>query len=592
MRRVILSLLITLMSGAVAHAQGVDDARFHGVWHGTLDTGGPQLRLELEIASNSSVMTSLDQGNAQIPASAATLEGDALALAFAPTLITIQVALTDADTLSGTFIQGQGQLPIMLVRGSTPFEAPPEADPDLDVNLMDGYWIGTVYFNTAAMPMHMEMGFYIDTETRTVRGYTLLGGGELVNSHLSFNDYTAQARVGDSENREENSTMEFALADAETLLVKWSLPESQGVDASESLREFSESLEIQESVFRRAGDEQRRMIDGLISRAAYDAAASDRIDHEFEVESGGVALTGTLRLPEGEGAAPAILLLNGSGAQDRDSSIAGHRVFGVLADALAARGIASLRLDDRGVGGSDAVAPTSPYDLASDAAAALRTLRADAGINGRCTAILGHSEGGLIAFLAADATEPDFIITLAGMHGTMADTLYEQSEAIIMASGGGQAGADANRALQTAMFEVMRTAPEGEVADAMIAALTERGFPEEAAHQQAAIWAQPYAVAALDLDPAEAMAGYHGPVHAFFGSRDLQVLAQPNSERLLAARDGLPTEITVIEGVNHLFQDAQTGLPAEYASAPHAMSPDSLTAIADAAEALIEQVCR
>lgn len=441
----LLALVALLLLPSAALAQGVEDARLQGVWHGTLDTGGTQLRLELEIGAEASTLISLDQGHARIAASAASVDGDALSIAFAPTQIAVQVTLPDTDTLSGTFIQGQGRLPITLVRGPTPQEPPIETiGTDIDVSIM----------------------------------------------------------------------------------------------------------------------------------------------------SGPVNLAGSLRLPEGEGPFPAILLLNGSGAQDRDSTVAGHRVFGVLADALAARGIASLRLDDRGVGGSEAVAPASPYDLGRDAAAALRTLRADASVNGSCTAMLGHSEGGLVAVLAAQEERPAFIITLAGMAGTMADTLYEQSEALILAAGGGQAGADANRALQDAVFDVMRTTPAAEVPAAIEAALVENGFPAEGARQQGAVWGQPYAIAALDLDPTEALAAYDGPVHAFFGERDLQVLAEPNAARLLAAREGLPTEITVIEGVNHLFQDAETGLPDEYAAAPHAMSPRALDAFADAAEDLIAQACR
>jgi len=81
------------------------------------------------------------------------------------------------------------------------------------------------------------------------------------------------------------------------------------------------------------------------------------------------------------------------------------------------------------------------------------------------------------------------------------------------------------------------------------------------------------------------------PVHAFFGERDLQALAGPQSQALIEARGDLPTEVRVIPGVNHLFQDAETGLPQEYASAPHAMSPEALSAIANAAEALIHQTC-
>lgn len=312
---------------------------------------------------------------------------------------------------------------------------------------------------------------------------------------------------------------------------------------------------------------------------------------DFIVLSGDVRLAGTLSIPGDDDSYPALLLLNGSGAQDRNSTVAGQPVFEVLADALTTRGIATLRLDDRGVGGSDLVAPASPHDLAEDAIAAMANLREADGINAHCVGLLGHSEGGMIAFLAADAADPAFIVSLAGMHGTMAETLYEQSEAIFLASGAGQAAADQNRALQDAMFAVMRDAAVEDYPAALAEALVALGFPEDAAAQQGAIWGQDYAIAALDLDPAHAMRNYSGPVHGFFGERDLQVLAGPQSTRLLAAREGLPTQITVVPGVNHLFQDAATGLPQEYATAPHAMSPDALDLIADAADGLIAQVC-
>ena len=132
----------------------------------------------------------------------------------------------------------------------------------------------------------------------------------------------------------------------------------------------------------------------------------------------------------------------------------------------------------------------------------------------------------------------------------------------------------------------------GQVGVAMRQILLERGFPAAAAQQQGAIWGQDYSIASLDIDPAEAMAAYDGPVHAIFGELDLQVLAEPNSRRVVRARLDQPaTQSTMIGGVNHLFQTAETGLPDEYATAPHAMSPEALDIIADAVEGLIAAGC-
>lgn len=325
-------------------------------------------------------------------------------------------------------------------------------------------------------------------------------------------------------------------------------------------------------------------------RTAYAPPEMIGTDTDITVIAGGVVLAGSLRLPDGDGPFPGVVLLNGSGPQDRDATIMDRPVFGALASALAERGIASLRLDDRGVGGSDAVAPAAPADLANDAAAALEALGVRSEISA-CTGYIGHSEGGLIAFLAADAAGADFIVTFAGPAGTMREILYEQSEALILASGAGQAAADANRALQDAMFAVMSDPDVEDYPAAITAALIERGFPAAAAQQQGAIWGQPYSIASLDIDPADTMAAYDGPVHAIFGALDLQVLPEANAARVEIARGDLPTEVTVVPGVNHLFQAAETGLPNEYATAPHAMAPEALAIIANAVEGLIAAGC-
>lgn len=309
------------------------------------------------------------------------------------------------------------------------------------------------------------------------------------------------------------------------------------------------------------------------------------------LDAGGVMLGGTLRLPEGDATGPGVVILSGSGSQDRDGTFGEVAVYAALADALAQAGVASLRLDDRGVGESSGPAPQAPADLAADAAAALAALRDQPRV--QCAGFAGHSEGGLIALLAAPQADPAFIVSLAGMHMPMAQTLYDQSEALIRAGGGGDAQVAANRRLQEAMFAVYDAVePGADITQALAAALTGAGAPEALAAQQAAIWGQPYAAASFAVDPVAAAAAYDGPLLGVFGEFDLQVLAQAQSQALTAARPDAPTQIVILEGVNHLFQQTETGLPSEYGSADHPLSAQALSTIAQRTAALAAQACR
>lgn len=322
--------------------------------------------------------------------------------------------------------------------------------------------------------------------------------------------------------------------------------------------------------------------------AAPEAAGAD--ERAITVEAGAASLAGVLRLPQGEGPFPGVVILSGSGPQDRDGTIAGQPVYAALAGGLAAAGIASLRLDDRGVGESTGPAPQSPADLAADAAAALAALRAEPDIS--CAGFAGHSEGALIALLAAGDAAPAFIVSLAGMHVSMEETLVGQAEAMARAAGADDVQIDANRALQEAVFDVYREAePGADLRATLEAALLEAGAPPALAAQQAAIWGLPYAAAAFAVDPGAAAAAYDGPLLAVFAANDLQVLLEPNRAALERDRDGPPTEIAVIEGVNHLFQESETRSPSEYGAAGHAMAPQALDEIGALTARLAAETC-
>ncbi|WP_430431320.1 alpha/beta hydrolase family protein [Oceanicaulis sp.] len=284
-----------------------------------------------------------------------------------------------------------------------------------------------------------------------------------------------------------------------------------------------------------------------------------------------------------------LVLISGSGPQDRDGNIAGHPVYAAIADAMAEAGVASLRYDDRGVGGSDAPPPLTPSDLADDAVRALEVLQAETGLS--CVGYLGHSEGGFLGLLAANESEADFMITLAGQHQDMETLLYDQSEALIRASGQGEDAVEANRELQTRVFQAIDQAGPGEAPAAIEAVLIELGLPEAAARQQGAMWGQPYAVAMFEGDPAAAAAAFEGPVLAVFAERDLQVLPEAAQAALLDARGDKPTRTVIVPGVDHIFEDSETGSPAEYGAAGHALSPTARAILIEETRTLIDQAC-
>ena len=189
-----------------------------------------------------------------------------------------------------------------------------------------------------------------------------------------------------------------------------------------------------------------------------------------ENKAGGVKLAGTLTLPNGKGPFPAVMLLTGSGAQDRNEAVFGHRPFLVLADHLTRQGIAVLRTDDRGVGGSTGKPALSTYeDLAGDVLACIEFLKARKEIHPKQIGLAGHSEGASIGMVAAGRSpEIAFLILLAGPGVSGEQLMYEQSKMIARLPGGSERVAALNRKLQEVMFAgLKRGAAEKELRDAI-----------------------------------------------------------------------------------------------------------------------------
>lgn len=291
-----------------------------------------------------------------------------------------------------------------------------------------------------------------------------------------------------------------------------------------------------------------------------------------------VTLAGTLTLPSAEGPFPAVILITGSGQADRDESVYGHRPFLVLADNLTRRGIAVLRVDDRGVGGSTGdVSQATSEDFARDVLAGVVYLKTRAEIDPKRIGLIGHSEGGIIAPLAAvDSNDVAFIVLMAGT-GLPGDLALEaQRAALLKAAGANQAVIDAAIQDHRRAMDVIKSEPDPNRAQEKL-----RGLGYSEAQVQA--WTSKWFYFLVTHDPRETLRKVRCPVLALNGDLDVQVVAQVNLPAIeQALREGGNPDVTIKElpGLNHLFQTAQTGNTGEYAFIEETMSPVALETMA------------
>jgi len=317
----------------------------------------------------------------------------------------------------------------------------------------------------------------------------------------------------------------------------------------------------------------------------------------FENKAVGVALAGTLTMPSAGNDFTAVILISGSGPQDRNEEIMGHKPFMVIADYLTRRGIAVLRYDDRGFGQSTGDFTTSTTeDFADDAESAIVYLKTRKEINPKKIGLMGHSEGGIIApTVAARSNEVAFIVMLAGT-GIRGDALMLlQAEAVYRASGMPEAQIAGQLKINSRVFDRIVNAKEtvspreifdfmtgmkADIEAVMPEGITTDDYIKQVVTQVSNPWMQYF----LRYDPAPALEKVKCPVLAVNGGRDLQVPAKENFAAISAAlKKGGNKNVTMKEypGLNHLFQECDTGLPAEYGIIEQTFSPEVLKDLAD-----------
>jgi pimeloyl-ACP methyl ester carboxylesterase len=317
----------------------------------------------------------------------------------------------------------------------------------------------------------------------------------------------------------------------------------------------------------------------------------------FKNEKANIKLAGTLTFPAKEGNSPAVILITGSGPQNRDEELMGHKPFLVLSDYLTRNGIAVLRYDDRGTDESKGDFKTAnSADFATDVEAAIAYLKTRKEINKKKIGLIGHSEGGLIApMVASKSKDVSFIVLLAGPGIRGSQLLLLQQELIGRASGVPESDLQKSKEINSAVFDmVIKTTNTEKLRSELTEFLTQKS--KESADSLKAgekndsvmIRAQvdqitsPWMLYFLRYDPAPALLKVKCPVLALNGEKDLQVPPKENLSAIKASllKGGNKNVITIeLPNLNHLFQECKTGLPVEYAQIEQTLSPAALDII-------------
>jgi len=317
----------------------------------------------------------------------------------------------------------------------------------------------------------------------------------------------------------------------------------------------------------------------------------------FKNDKGGVILSGTLTLPKKEGNYPAVILVSGSGPQNRDEELLGHKPFLILADYLTRNGIAVLRYDDRGTGASTGdFAKAITQDFATDAEAAFNYLKSRKEINKAKIGIAGHSEGGIIApIVAGNNPGVAFVVLLAGSALPGDEIMMLQNYLLGKANGMPDEELNKLGTINKQVYEVIKQEKDAAAMKTKLVAvfnkelrplLLSKGVPQDQvdpyiqmqASELSSLWYSNF----IKYNPAASLEKVKCPMLAINGEKDLQVAPMPNLDAVkrAAAKSGNKKVTTKqLPGLNHLFQTSTTGSPSEYGDIEETFSPLALKEI-------------
>jgi pimeloyl-ACP methyl ester carboxylesterase len=561
----LLLLLLPFAGRAAPQFTGVPQ----GTYSGTLQAGEAQLHLLLHLSkgmngSLRATLDSLEQGVFAIEANSVSFANFNLKLELTSVGARFEGKVSpDHESIDGNWSQGSASIPLKF-RRETGAVARKPGDAIFPV---EGLWQGAV--ETHGMRLRFQLHISHDTEGALIAALDSLDQGVtgLPANHVSLKDLVFHFEIPSVA-----GVYEGTLNGAKSAMTgKWSQTSADNLPLD--FKRSNQTLELR--------------------RPQTPVRPLPYTEEEVTSSGGaeGILLSGTLTLPKGVGPFPAALLIAGSGPQDRDESLAGHRPFLLIADALTRKGIAVLRYDKRGVGKSTGNPDTATtINLAGDAQAALAFLKSRKEIDGSKIGLIGHSEGAIIApYLAGHSKEVKWLVLLAAPATTGEHTLLIQSELIGRAGGLSDDQLDASLGFDQAAYALVRKERDiGALAEKLAALVKDSGLdaalPPAALETQLRMLASPWFRFFLDYDPLPNLKAVSCPVLALYGQKDLQVSAKANLPLLQKAfRDSVNTQVETRElpELNHLFQHAYTGTPAEYSAIEETFSAEALALIVD-----------
>jgi len=557
MKRIFL-LFILVMSTINLRAQEIA-----GDWAGSLKTGMGELRLVLHLTkaadgSLTAALDSVDQAANGIPVKSVTLKDSKLKLDVEAVHGTYEgTVAADAKTITGTWSQGQ-PMPLEFKKAEAPIKTEHKLAKPSDI---DGAWMGTL--DTGAVKLRIVFHI-VNTEDGLVATMDSPDQGAM---GIPTSSVTRNSNSLKIEAKSIGGTFEGTIAaDLSAIDGKWS---QGGGTMPLLLKRVKDTAELE------------------IKRPQVPVKPYPYREEEvaFENKEQNVTLAATLTIPQGTGPFPGVVLITGSGAQDRDESLMGHKPFLVLADYLTRHGIEVLRADDRGTGKSTGdFSKGTTADFATDTEAGVTYLKTRAEVNPKKIGLIGHSEGGVVApMIAARNKDVAYIVMMAGTGVPGDQVIVAQGEAIEVASGKNPEEAAKDAAKEREVMTLIETEKDPAALEKQLREKMAGEVPEGQIGMQIKQVTSPWFRYFLTLDPATALRKVTCPVLAINGSLDKQVLPSQNLPPIRKALEEAGNkhfEIDELPGLNHLFQTAKTGAPAEYAQIEETMSPVALDKIA------------